>query len=169
VNNWRTDESRERQRWRAIVGAVLDDVVNAAGCFEALFDAFSKPDVWKCDADAAAVIAKFQERGIRQAIASNFDGRLNGLIAAMPPLQGLTPIVVSSEVGWRKPAPAFFAHLIEILQMPARDILFIGDDRGNDFEAARRAGMTALLLDPNRKHLDVAERVERLGELLVMV
>ncbi len=167
--SWRTDEPRERQRWREIVGEVLDDVADAAGCFEALFDAFGNADAWTCDAEAATVIATFQKRGVRQAVASNFDGRLRDLLGAMPQLDVLAPIVISSEVGWRKPAPEFFAHLVDQLQLPARDILFVGDDRGNDFEAAQRAGMRALLLDPERKHLDVAERVERLADLLHLV
>jgi putative hydrolase of the HAD superfamily len=162
---WRTDEARERQRWRAIVAEVLDDVADAAGCFEALFDAFGKAEAWTCDADAAAVIANIRERGVKQAVASNFDRRLRGVLQAMPALNGLSPIVISSEVGWRKPAPEFFAHLMDALQLPANEILFVGDDRGNDFDAARRAGMRALLLDTQNKHLDVAERVERLGGL----
>jgi putative hydrolase of the HAD superfamily len=166
---WRTDETRERQRWCDIVAEVLDDVADAAGCFEALFEAFGKADAWACDADAAAVIATLQTRGVKQAVASNFDGRLRGMLEAMPGLDGLTPIIISSEVGWRKPAPEFFAHLLQKLQLPARDVLFVGDDRGNDFEAARGAGMWAVLLDPARKHLDVAARLERLRDLLCRV
>ena len=69
---WRTDEARERRRWRDIVAQVLDDVNDPAGCFEALFAAFAQPDVWACDPDAAEVLAHFQRRGVRQAMASNF-------------------------------------------------------------------------------------------------
>ena len=164
--DWRTDEARERQRWRDIVAHVLDDVADPARFFDALFAAFAHPDMWTCDSDAAEVLTHFQRRGIRQAMASNFDARLRAVIAAMPALSVLDPIVISSEIGWRKPAPAFFAHVIQRLQLPPSEILYVGDDRGNDFEPAREAGMMAALLDPRQRHLDVGDRIARLAELL---
>jgi putative hydrolase of the HAD superfamily len=164
---WRTSEERERQRWRAIVAEVLDDVADADACFEALFAAFGQSVTWVCDPDAGAVLDHWQQRGVRQALASNFDARLGGVIAGMPALRGLSPIVVSSAVGWRKPAPQFFRALADALDLPPDAILYVGDDRGNDFEGARRAGMHALLLDPRKQHLDLAsQRLERLSDLI---
>lgn len=163
---WRTSEVRERQRWRAIVAAVLDDVADQAGCFEALFAAFGRAEAWTSDADAAAVIEHWRNRGVRQALASNFDARLGGIIAGMPALGGLAPVLISSQVGWRKPAPAFFRAVADALGLPPGAILHVGDDRRNDFEGARQAGLQALLLDPNRQHLALGpDRLERLGDL----
>ena len=167
ANGWRTDEARERQRWRDIVAEVLDDVEDLDACFEALWNTFRNGDVWSCEPETAEVIASFRQRGIVQAVASNFDARLHGVVATLPPLHGLNPIVISSQVGWRKPAPQFFAHLIDVLQLPAGDILFVGDDRGNDYDAAVAAGMRALLVDPLGNHIDVSpNRIERLRELI---
>ncbi len=74
--------------------------------------------------------------------------------------------MVSSAVGWRKPAPEFFHAVAETLQLPANAILYVGDDRGNDYVGAVNAGMRALLLDPKRQHLDLGPaRLERLAEL----
>jgi putative hydrolase of the HAD superfamily len=153
--NWRTSEARERQRWRDIVREVLDDVADADACFEAMFEIFRETRVWKCDLQLGDVFDGMQAHGIRQAIASNFDSRLHGLIQALPPLKGLTPIFVSSEIGWRKPAPEFFAHVIETLELSPSEILFVGDDRVNDYDGAKRAGMSSVLLDPRGKHLDL--------------
>lgn len=165
---WRTDEAREMRRWREIVADVLDDVRDPEACFEVLFQEFSKSEVWACDPEAAAVFAEFKRRGLTQALASNFDARLHGLVTALPPMRLLSPIVISSEVGWRKPAPQFFARLAAILGHSPREILYVGDDRTNDWEGARQAGMTARLLDPRRQHLDVPERIDRLSELLTL-
>jgi putative hydrolase of the HAD superfamily len=162
---WRTDEAREKQRWREIVAEVLDDAANPKECFELLWSTFSKTEAWTCELQAAQVISTFQERGLRQAVASNFDGRLRGLLDHLPALRCLAPIVISSEVGWRKPAPEFFDHLVKSLNCRPGEILFVGDDRANDYDAARRAGMRAVLFDPARKHVDVDERVERLGQM----
>jgi putative hydrolase of the HAD superfamily len=168
--NWRTSEARERQRWRDIVREVLDDVADADACFEAMFDRFRDTRVWACDARFGELFDVLQARGIRQAVASNFDARLHGLIQMLPPLQGLTPISVSSEIGWRKPAPEFFAHVIETLAISPSEILFVGDDRANDYDAAKRAGIQSVLLDPRGAHLDIGEdRVNDLGEVLLRV
>jgi len=164
--HWRTDETRERQRWRDIVAEVLDDVADKEACFETLFDCFGKADAWSCDPGAESVISAMQQRGLIQAVASNFDARLHGLLDTMPGLSGLAPIVISSQVGWRKPAAAFFEHLATTLRLPTEDILFVGDDRTNDFEAARQAGMRALLIDSANQHRDVVERIGALSELL---
>ena len=164
---WRTSEARERERWRAIVGHVLDDVADSVGCFEELFKAFGMPTAWSCDPGGADLLANLHQRGVRQALASNFDRRLRTVIAPMPIAAYLDPLMISSEIGWRKPAPEFFTHVATVLQLPPEAILFVGDDRSNDYEGARRAGMQALLLDPRRKHLELgAERIERLEELI---
>jgi putative hydrolase of the HAD superfamily len=163
---WRTSEPREKERWRQIVAEVLDDVTDAA-CFGALFETFAKPDVWKCDPDAATVLAHFHGQGIRQALASNFDRRLRGVIAPMPIARYLEALVISSEIGWRKPAPEFFVHVAESLRLPPNAILFVGDDCINDYDAACRAGMQALLLDPGKRHDGGVNRIERLSEVMM--
>jgi putative hydrolase of the HAD superfamily len=167
---WRTSEAREVERWRAIVGAVLDDVADPAACFAALYDRFARPDVWRCHADAAELLAGLHARGIRQALASNFDTRLRGVMDALPIARFLDPLVISSEVGWRKPAAAFFRHVVAALELPPAEILFVGDDRGNDYDAARAAGLQARLLDPDGRHLDLGpDRIERLADVLNLV
>ena len=163
---WRTSEERERERWRTIVGQVLDDVADADGCFDVLYAAFTKAEAWAFDLEWEAVSAHFQERGLRQALASNFDGRLHGILASMPAAERIEHVVVSSEVGWRKPAREFFAHLLATLRLPAEEILFVGDDLVNDYEAARAMGMRAMLLDPAGIYRDSgAATVDRLGIL----
>ena len=160
------DEERERERWRAIVSEVVDDVANPTACFEFLFNTFSDTDAWTIDIGLGDLLAKVQQRGIRQAVASNFDGRLHGILRAASALRHLDPVFVSSEIGWRTPAPAFFDFVIETLKLAPNEILFIGDDRVNDFDAAKRAGMRSVLLDPRDKHLDLgSERIAKLPHL----
>jgi putative hydrolase of the HAD superfamily len=166
---WLTSEERELERWRAIVGEVLDDVADQAGCFHALFEAFGKPAAWSCDPDALDLLIKFQRRGIRQAMASNFDRRLRAVVAPMPIAPYVDPIVVSSEVGWRKPAAAFFAHVADSLRLPMEQILYVGDDPDNDYHAACTVGMRAVLLDPKGRHADVERRIKRLAEVCDVV
>ena len=144
----RTDEAREERRWRHIVAAVLDDVADGEGCFRELFGHFARPQSWRCAADADRVLAELARRGYRLGLASNYDRRLRSVAAGLPELAPLDCLVISSEVGWRKPAPEFFAALVRQAGVPAGEILFVGDDPVNDVEGARAAGLRSLLLDP---------------------
>jgi putative hydrolase of the HAD superfamily len=160
----RTDETRERCRWQHIVAEVLDDVADPAACFAALYEHFRRPEAWRLDPEAEMVLAELRRRGRRLALASNYDERLRSLSMLFPEVD---EVVISAEVGWRKPAPEFFGVLCDRLQLPAHAVAFVGDDRVNDFEGARRAGLHAVLFDPCKQAPELGpERIGNLGELL---
>jgi putative hydrolase of the HAD superfamily len=144
----RTSEERERARWRAIVGEVLDDVAGADRCFDELFAHFSRPASWRCEPGAAATLAALADRGYLLGMASNYDARLRGVAAGLPELRAIRHFVISSEVGWRKPAPEFFAAMCETAGLLPEQVLFVGDDPHNDGDGGRGAGLHVLLLDP---------------------
>jgi putative hydrolase of the HAD superfamily len=146
----RTSEQREIERWRSIVYAVFDDVTDKEECFADLFAHFGRPEHWRCDANADVVLRELAQRGYRLGMASNYDQRLRTVVAGLPALKPLRELVISSEVGWRKPAPVFFEALIRAADMPASNILYVGDDFGNDYEGARAVAMRAVLFDPCR-------------------
>jgi putative hydrolase of the HAD superfamily len=145
-------------------------VADPVQCFDALFSTFSDANVWAMDNELTDMLDAVRKRGLRQAVASNFDGRLRAILRASSSLRHLDPVFVSSEIGWRKPAPEFFSHVIESLDLAPSEILFVGDDRLNDYDAAKRAGICSVLLDPRGRHLDLgAERIAALGELLRLI
>jgi putative hydrolase of the HAD superfamily len=166
----RTNEERERARWLAIVASVLEDVSDPAGCFQALFDHFARPDAWRAEPEAADVLRELASRGFQVGLCSNFDRRLHGVVAGLPALGPVQLVVVSSEVGWRKPAPAFYRELAQRTGLPPERILVVGDDPVNDFAGARAAGMEALLFDPHEEETAPAgRRLTSLRELLVLL
>src|SRR5262249_34285961 len=111
LTGFRTSEQREEQRWRNIVGAVLDDVNDREKCFQELYRHFSLPGAWRVDPEGAVVAAELALRGYLVGLASNYDRRLRSVVAGQPELQTVSRLIISSEVGWRKPAPGFFAAL----------------------------------------------------------
>jgi putative hydrolase of the HAD superfamily len=161
----RTSEDRERRRWRHIVSRVLDDVTDLGACFAELYHHFSQPGAWRLDAEAAEVFGKLARRGHVLGLASNYDERLRSVVAGLPALGGLSHLVISSEVGWRKPAAEFFAALVNSVNFPAEQIAYVGDDLANDYEGARAVGLRAVLFDPRGEHPSEVARISRLGEL----
>jgi putative hydrolase of the HAD superfamily len=165
ANAWTTSEERERRRWRDIVAQVLDDVVDVAACFTDLYEHFARPNAWSCTPGIEELLTHLRRSEHAIALASNYDHRLRTVVGGLPALSSVTTLVISSEMGWRKPAPAFFARLADVMQLPPSHILFVGDDRVNDYEAARASGMSAVLLDPKNCHLGCSNRITSLSEL----
>jgi putative hydrolase of the HAD superfamily len=166
-NAWRTSEEREIERWRCIVGEVLDDVADAEGCFRELFTHFGRPEAWRLDPDAAGVLRELAGRGCLLGMASNYDSRLRSVVAGLPALEPLRHLVISSEVGWRKPAPQFFAALCRDVGLPPEQILLVGDDWENDYEGGRAAGLRTMLVNARGEHSQrVMNRIGRLTDLV---
>jgi putative hydrolase of the HAD superfamily len=166
----RTSEEREVRRWQHIVGAVLDDVADPAACFQQLYRHFSLPASWRLEADAGRVLTALAERGYALGLASNYDHRLRGVVAGLPELGKLQHLVISAEVGWRKPAAEFFAAVCRSVALPPEQILYVGDDRRNDYEGASAAGLDTVLFDPREKHKTFSRRrCRRLTDLLTGV
>jgi putative hydrolase of the HAD superfamily len=65
-------------------------------------------------------------------------------------------IVTSIEHGKRKPSPDIFESALELAGGTPSSSLFIGDSYPNDYLGAIGAGLSALLIDPERRH-DIPE------------
>ena len=141
-----TNESEEEHFWRGIVAAVFEDVADSEACFRDLFEHFAQPSAWVCFDDVAATLRLLSERGFRLAIASNFDRRLHSVCDGLTALSGIECRVISSEVGYRKPASGFFEAVLRLTQARPEHVLMVGDDEANDVIGARQFGLRALHL-----------------------
>jgi putative hydrolase of the HAD superfamily len=143
-----TDETTELERWRRIVALVLPEVPDPRRAFDELWDHFGDPGSWRCFPDVPPALGSLREAGIAVCVGSNFDGRLRRVVRGLPGLSGLADcLVISSEVGYRKPHPAFYEAACRRLGLAPGQVLFVGDDREHDVHGASRAGLRALLLD----------------------
>jgi putative hydrolase of the HAD superfamily len=147
VRDEATDEARERERWRRIVVSVFDDVREGAEeLFESLWGHFSEPGSWRTYDDVLA-LAELKARGFRIGIASNFDGRLKGIVRELPLLAACEAVFASSSVGFSKPDGRFFQEIEKRLGVEAGRIALVGDDGVNDVEGAKGAGWRAVRVD----------------------
>ncbi|WP_459556574.1 HAD-IA family hydrolase [Lacunimicrobium album] len=142
-----TSEDIEHRYWQELVAEVLDDVRDRLGCFDTLWKHFSQPTSWKLIDRRGELLKDLKQAGHNLGMASNFDGRLRAIVDGMPELRQIDQLWISSEVGWKKPAPAFYETIIKDTGVRPDQILFIGDEPLNDVEAPRRHGMHALHVD----------------------
>jgi putative hydrolase of the HAD superfamily len=162
----RSSEQREIQRWQQIVAEVLADVAKPMACFQELYRHFARCDAWRCTDGTAGLLEGLGQRGVVLGLASNYDGRLRTVVAGLPALAAVQRLIISSEVGWRKPAAEFFTAVCRVVGLPAGRILFVGDDRRNDHDGARAAGLQAALLDPSGRHAGALPGLSSLKDLL---
>jgi putative hydrolase of the HAD superfamily len=164
-HNLETSEAREAERWRRIVRSVLDDVSDSEACFRALFQHFIRPEAWSLAPDTAAILEALSTRNFVLGMASNYDRRLRFVVESSESLRAISHLIISSEIGWRKPAAEFFRAVCRTLHYPPQQVLFVGDDRVNDYEGARSAGLPAVLFDPQGREKEM-RTITSLKELL---
>jgi putative hydrolase of the HAD superfamily len=92
------------------------------------------------------LVRSLREHGIATALLSNSWGNSY-------PMEVLAPlfdvVVISGEVGLRKPDPAIYSHTLDALGVPARRAAFV-DDLEHNVAAARALGMHGVLhVDPS--------------------
>lgn len=156
-------EASERTFWKGVVADVLDDVGDQAACFEDLFEHFARPESWQVFADVEETLAEARRRGIRLAIASNFDARLHAVCDGLPELAVIERRCVSSGIGHRKPERGFFERLLSECGCAADELLMVGDDYEADIAGPQAMGIRAVHLD--RKAPREGQRISSLTGL----
>jgi putative hydrolase of the HAD superfamily len=120
--------------------------------------------------DAAPALAQLRAAGLRLAVVSNWDCSLTAVLGGLGLAAAVDAIVVSAEVGARKPDPRIFRVALEQLGCEAGKALFVGDSLETDVLGARAAGLRALLLDrtANAPGEHGAESIASLAELVAL-
>jgi putative hydrolase of the HAD superfamily len=108
-------------------------------------------DVWssyyQLAASTHALLEALRARGLKLALVSNTASPqwlLQPVLERQGLVERLDAIVLSSEVGKRKPHPAIFERALGELDIPAEDALFVGDRLEADILGASRVGMTTV-------------------------
>jgi putative hydrolase of the HAD superfamily len=125
--------------------------VTAAGLLARMFAATAMSDPMH------DVLRAVHDAGVRTALLSNSWGLADYPRDLFPGL--FDAVVISAEVGMRKPEERIFRHAADLLGVAPAECVFIDDIQAN-VVAAEALGMTGVL------HTDPAETAARLGELL---
>ncbi|MCL5949142.1 MAG: HAD family hydrolase [Candidatus Bathyarchaeota archaeon] len=55
-------------------------------------------------------------------------------------------MVVSDDIGWRKPSPIIFQHVLQRLQVTAEETIFVGDSPLEDIKGAKDIGLKTIFI-----------------------
>ncbi|MBA2117579.1 HAD-IA family hydrolase [Bremerella alba] len=167
----RTTEETEVARWRAIVQFVLSpEPEKQNAVFQHLWDHFGQAQNWRIFEDVSPALSRLADAGFRLGLASNFDQRLRPIVECLLPTYDLS-LFISSEVGWVKPATAFYERVTESLDCEPHEILLIGDDWKNDVQAPRVFGWQTLYLTRSQRpgEGDISNNYLTLSDAIVAI
>jgi putative hydrolase of the HAD superfamily len=163
----------EKEWWRTVVRAVFLEVGMVDDFdrfFDEVYDLFRDSRGWRLFPETRRVLEELKRHGLSLGIVSNFDSRIYSVLHDLGIRAFFDSITISSETGLAKPDPAIFLAAARSLGVPPNRLLFTGDALVDDYQAARNAGIEALLLDRSGRYamMGSIRRIESLEELLVI-
>jgi putative hydrolase of the HAD superfamily len=144
-----TSNEAERTWWRELAwdlfrrfGAVtaFDD------CFEELYAVFAHAEAWRVFPEVPAFLAESARRGLRLALVSNWDSRLETLCRELALTPAFKFILYSAGAGVAKPNPDIFHQALRRMGAAPEEALHVGDSWDEDVLGARAAGLDAVWL-----------------------
>lgn len=154
--------------WRRFVQLVYQQVGGGAlpdACLERLVAHFQDERHWAVYPEVREVLSELRSRGLRTLIVSNWDASLPGLLERLALASLFDDVVVSALVGAAKPSPTIFTEALKRAGVTAGEALHVGDSLVEDYDGARAAGLSALLLD----RAGVGGAGERIDTLLALL
>jgi len=102
--------------------------------------------------DVDEIVAKLRKAGYKLAILSNIEPNLAEFNKRRKLYDGFDVVVLSCDVGLRKPDPKIFKLVLKKLSLKAEECFFV-DDKAEHVTAARKLGIHAILFK-NSSHLE---------------
>jgi putative hydrolase of the HAD superfamily len=158
----------EPQFWRDFLGRVrrlLDGGPLSDEAFARLAEHFRNPESWAVYADVVPTLETLTARRMPLAVVSNWDSHLPGLLASKGLDRFFRTVSVSAIEETGKPDAEIFRRTCGRMSVRECDALHIGDSLRDDFDAARAAGLVAVLLDRKDQHPQADPRIRSLSEL----
>jgi putative hydrolase of the HAD superfamily len=145
----------ERLWWKGIMRRTLKSRMPESAFekyFEEIFEFFRKDEAWHLFPDTRPSLERLRRRGYRLAIVSNSDARLHDVLSALELNCFFDRVTVSSRAGAAKPSAAIFHKALEAMQVSGSHAVHAGDSLEEDVKGARRAGLTAFLVDRQARY-----------------
>lgn len=115
--------------------------------FYAIEDAFQQRSAWHVFPDVEPALDAMRAAGIRLGVISNWVWGAPELLHDLELASHFEELIISSRVGYQKPAPAIFERALDLMAVQPDRSIHVGDSYGADVLGARRAGIEPVLLD----------------------
>jgi putative hydrolase of the HAD superfamily len=119
-----------------------------------VYDAFGHPSRWRAYEDVAPALRRLKAAGVRTGIISNWDTRLEGILAGLGLRELLDDVVCSAVEGLHKPDPRIFELACARMGVDPVRCAHVGDHYHADVLGARAIGMTPVLIDRHGAGMD---------------
>ncbi|XP_039174671.1 haloacid dehalogenase-like hydrolase domain-containing protein 3 [Crotalus tigris] len=128
---------------------------------EKLYRDYSSPKNWELIPGAIEILQWCQQRGIRMAVVSNSDWRVQEILSRCNLRQYFQFVLTSEEVGFAKPDRRIFLEALHSAKVEPQLAAHIGDHYVNDYLAARKTGLHSFLFkmagEPIESDIEVPE------------
>ncbi len=136
-----------REAWKSFF-TLLFNPYRHLSCFEDLFQEayayFGSKDCVIPIPGFTELAKELRDRGIRLACLSNWDGRLYAILKAWQLDQFFDQVYSACTVGYLKPHPESFLHVLRDFNVSPQEALMIGDSLEDDVLPAKALGMKAI-------------------------
>ncbi|MBS3957393.1 MAG: HAD-IA family hydrolase [Clostridiales bacterium] len=146
------DENRTAEVWIGMYSLLarklgIQDEAVAAALADRIYREFGNPARWMPYADVASAFERLRARGVGIGIISNWDSRLESILAELGLGRMIDVVVSSAAVGLHKPDPRIFEHACEALGVLPHEAVHVGDHHYADIIGASAAGLRPVLID----------------------
>ena len=145
-----TDEGETSQVWVGMYSlmcrrlGIEDEAEHIA---RRVYDAFGSAERWRTYDDVPRAFERLRARGLKLGVISNWDRRLESLLAGLGIGASLDSTVCSADVGLHKPDPRIFELACTRLGVAPGEAAHVGDHHYADVLGASASGLTAVLID----------------------
>lgn len=121
--------------------------------------------------DAKETLSQLKQKGLKVGVITNgLESDVGKIMSKIQFDPSFFDVVVTvSTVNRIKPEQEIFRHALSILHVTPSEALFIGDTVEYDYEGAKKAGLTALLIDRHDRIAGDYEKIHDLREILAFV
>jgi putative hydrolase of the HAD superfamily len=147
------------------VRGILDGGSVSRESFARLATHFRDASSWAVYEDVEPTLDALDALKMTLAVVSNWDSHLPTLLERLGLRARFRAVSVSAIEETGKPDPEIFRRTCERLRVAPGEALHVGDSLAEDYEGARAAGLSALLLDRTARYVGLEDRISTLAEL----
>ncbi|NP_001088980.1 haloacid dehalogenase-like hydrolase domain-containing protein 3 [Xenopus laevis] len=126
----------------------IEDSDTVQSLAKQLYQDFSTAHNWALVPGAREALDSCTNLGLRMAVISNFDRRLEELLRQCCLERYFDFVVTAESAGVAKPHLGIFHKALSLAKVPPHQAVHVGDDYVNDYCAARMVGMHSYLIHP---------------------